>query len=368
MVPMNALPRDILVTGATGLVGAALVERLLRSNGVSHVHALVRRPAAAAPLLARLGAHAARVTSVIGDVTQPGLGMSAATRARLARSVQAIVHAAADTTFSRPLAAARTVNTAGTAHVLALAAEWRAERFVHVSTAFVAGRRTGWIAEGAPVDTAEFVNGYEQSKNEAEEIVRGGGVPHVILRPSTIVCDDAGGRVTQLNALHRALRVLHAGYAAMLPGAEDTPVDLVTTAHVVDGIVGIGFAHEALNGTYHLCAGTGAIALGELIDTAFDVWSRDAAWRSRGVMRPVLTDLATYRIFEQAVEETGDIRLGTITRSLSHFVPQLALPKIFDTRLADALAGSAAPTVRAFWPALASELVATRWGASRSAA
>jgi thioester reductase-like protein len=360
---------DVLVTGASGLVGSRVVQRLLLLDERVHVHALVRRPAAWSTLAARLGGAAARVTPVNGELTQAGLGLDGATRRGLAARVRAVVHCAADTTFSRPLEQARAVNTAGTRNLLELVGEWRSDRLVHVSTAFVAGARTGIIHEHELDGGAGFVNGYEQSKHEAEVLVRGSGLPYVVLRPSTIVCDDGSGCVTQYNAVHRALRVFSAGLASLMPGAEDTPVDVVTTAHVVAGITEIGFAPDSAGGTYHLCAGAGALGLGELLDRAHAIWSRDAQWRRRGIMRPALTDLATYRLFEQTVEETGDVRLTAITRSLSHFVPQLALPKQFDTTLADAALGRGAAPVRSFWDALVEHLVATRWGSvSRSAA
>jgi thioester reductase-like protein len=366
MTSIHHMPAAVLVTGATGLVGTAVIERLVAQNPTLRVFALVR-PDAAAMLVARFCTAGGRVTPVIGDVTLPGLGMELGMRARLAGRVRAVVHAAADTSFSRPLPVARAVNTAGTGHLLDLTAGWALDRFVHVSTAYVAGSRTGVVTEADLTGDAGFVNGYEQSKYEAEKLVLSSGVPHVIVRPSSIVCDDTAGTVTQHNAVHRALRVLHAGYGALMPGAEDTPVDMVTTAHVADGIVRLGFAADTANGTYHLCAGHGAIALGELLDTAVSVWSRDPVWRRRGILRPALADLATYRLFEQSVEETGDARLLSITRSLTHFVPQLAHEKVFDTSRADAALGRAAP-VASFWTALVEHLARTRWGGVRSAA
>ncbi|HEX6132774.1 MAG TPA: SDR family oxidoreductase [Longimicrobiales bacterium] len=368
MTPGTRLPRAVLVTGATGLVGGGVVRRLLESDRDVHVHALVRSPGSAGVLLARSGAEATRITPVIGDVTLPDLGIDSATRGRLSRSVRAVVHAAADTTFSRALADARAVNTAGTGNLLALVAGWNLERFVHVSTAFVAGGHVGAIPESMLSGTAGFVNGYEQSKYEAELLVRASGLPYVIVRPSVIICDDVHGAVTQFNAAHRALRVIHAGLGALMPGSADTPLDLVTAAHVIKGTVALGFASGSIGGSYHLCAGSGAIALGDLLDIAYDIWSRDPCWRRRGILRPALTDLGTYRLFERSVEETGDIRLTTITRSMSHFVPQLALPKRFDSTLADAMLGAAAVPVQSYWGRVVEYLIATRWGSDRSAA
>lgn len=359
---------SILVTGATGLVGLGTIRRLLAQDERLRIAALIRTPASAVMLAARLGDAFTRVQCVVGDITKPGLALDDLTRARLRRTARRIVHAAADTTFSRPLEQARSTNTMGTAHVLELGSEWGVERIVHVSTAYVAGERTGGIPEAAHDAEAGFVNGYEQSKHEAEQRVRASGVPFVIVRPSSIVCDDMGGSVTQYNAVHRALRVFHAGLGCMMPGTEDTPVDVVTNERVVDGVVA-ALAHSDADGeTWHLCSGAGAMLLGELLDRAHAVWSRDDDWRRRGILRPALADLPTYRLFEESVEEIGDVRLAMITRSLSHFVPQLALPKRFDTTIADARLGRPAPPMSDYWERMVEHVLAARWGAARSAA
>jgi thioester reductase-like protein len=360
----TSAPRAVLLTGATGLVGTRLVRRLLDEDPASTVYALVRPQSPRTRLTEAAGARHVRVHAITGDVSAPGLGLDTATRRRLRRAVRTIVHCAADTSFSRPLDTARAVNTAGTLHALDLADELRVERFVHVSTAFVAGCMTGIIAERAHDGEVGFVNGYEQSKHEAERLVFDADLAWSIVRPSTIVCDDASGGVSQINAVHRALRVFHAGLAALMPGGEDTPVDVVTAEHVVRAVAAAVFSDAAVGRIHHACAGTGALPLGELLDRCDAVWRRDAEWRRRAIARPALTDLETYRLFEASVEETGDVRLATITRSLSHFVPQLALPKHFVTANADALTGVAAPRVADFWEPMLNALHASRWGAA----
>lgn len=354
------------VTGATGLLGGATLGRLLADDRHARAVALVR-DAAQWPALARqLGAVADRVEPVVGDVTVPGLALGPALDRRLAAEVTGVLHCAADTTFSRPLDDARLVNTEGTRHLLDAAAGWPgAGRFVHVSTAFVAGRRTGMIAEDADApdagaSDAGWVNGYEQSKAEAEALVRSCGGRWLIVRPSTVVCDDASGRVSQPNAVHRALRLYHHGLAAMMPHAPGAVVDLVPADYVAGAIARLAPRTEVAGVAVQLCAGAGALPLEELLDATYGRWARDEGWRRRGVARPALADLETYQLFERTVEETGDRRLRQVLRSLSHFVPQLALPKQFDTRRSDALVG-AAPAVRSYWPRVLDALLASRW-------
>jgi hypothetical protein len=48
-------------------------------------------------------------------------------------------------------------------------------------------------------------------------------------------------------------------------------------------------------------------------------------------------------------------------RGLSHFAPQLALPKRFETAGADALLGAPAPPVGSYWARVVEHLLAARW-------
>jgi nucleoside-diphosphate-sugar epimerase len=355
----TATSDTIFVTGATGLLGALAVRRLLADRPEVRVVALVRDAGRWAAMT--LGRDE-RVTAVVGDVTLPGLGLHADARRWLAGETTAVLHLAADTTFSRTLPEARAVNTEGTRNLLELAAGWPAvRRFAYVSTAFVAGRRTGAIAEVPGEDQgAGWVNAYEQSKAEAERLVRAEARDWVVLRPSTVVCDSSGdGAVTQQNAVHRALRLYYGGLASMMPSAEGSALDVVPADYVADAVAALALRRALAGETLHLCAGAGAMPLGELLDATYTEWARAEAWRKRAIPRPALTDLETYTLFERAVEDTGDARLRRVTQSLSHFIPQLALPKRFDTARADAFLGRAAPPVRAYWGRMVAQLLAS---------
>jgi long-chain acyl-CoA synthetase len=241
-------------------------------------------------------------------------------------------------------------------------------RVVHVSTAFVAGKRTGVIDETETDCSAGWANAYEQSKYEAEALVRTYAADWAIFRPSTIVCDDVDGHVSRMNAVHRALKLYRDGLAAMMPGVRDSTVDVVTTSYVARAITELGLRADLSRKTVHLCAGEGALPLRDLLDISWERWALDPAWRRRGIPRPALTDLRTYALFERSIEEAGDASLRRIVRSLSHFVPQLALPKRFDTTTADTLLGAPAPVVRDYWIPMLDCLSATKWGTAKRAA
>ncbi|HVE80454.1 MAG TPA: SDR family oxidoreductase [Gemmatimonadaceae bacterium] len=349
----------LLVTGATGLLGARVAELLLADPRVARLFLVARDPARLRLLQATFGGE--RAVAVAGDVTRDGLGIEPELRARLTREVTGVVHLAASTSFSQSLDVARAVNADGTRRLLDLGAAWaRAGRWVQVSTAFVAGQRTGLVRESDVPTGPGWVNAYEQSKAEAELLVRTARRDWVIVRPSTVVCDDASGRVTQVNAVHRALRLYFGGLAALLPGADDSTLDVVTTEYVAGGVARLALAPDVEGRAFHLCAGAGAMPLDELLDATHAAFAAAPAWRRKGIVRPARADLDTYRRFERAVEDVGSERVRRAVRSLSHFVPQLALPKRFDTSNADAALGAAAPAVREFWPAM----VATLTGAA----
>jgi thioester reductase-like protein len=365
---MTMRPHSILLTGATGLLGRDVLARLLAEYPRLHAVVLVR-DAKRWAACARDLPFAERITPIVGDLCADGLGLDALARQQVRRSVTGIVHVAADTTFSRPIEQARAVNTEGTRRVLELASECASPlRMVFVSTAFVAGKRVGVIGENDGEHTASWANAYEQSKYEAEALVRAHADDWAIFRSSTVVCDDVDGRVTQLNAVHRALQLYRNGLAAMMPGVAGSTVDAVTTSYVGRAIAELAFSEDVSRKTVHLCAGAGALPLQELLDITWERWAVDPGWRRRGIPRPALADLATYALFERSVEQIGDPSLKRVARALSHFVPQLALPKRFDTTTADTLLGAPAPAVRDFWIPMLDGLAAINWGAGARAA
>jgi len=205
------------------------------------------------------------------------------------------------------------------------------------------------------------VNAYEQSKAEAEALVRAARPDAVVLRSSTVACDDETGAVTQRNAVHRALRMFYQGLAAMMPGVAASALDVVPGDYVSDAVARLALRADVAGATLHLCAGAGALPLDELLDDTYARWARDPAWRRRAIARPALGDLPLWELFARTVEDTGHPRLRQVTQALSHFLPQLALPKRFATARADALLGHAAPPVRDYWTRMLAHLLDTGW-------
>jgi nucleoside-diphosphate-sugar epimerase len=353
--------KNLFVTGASGLLGGETLARLMAADPELRAYVLVRDPLRWPAQARARGIDAGRTHVLQGDVTAPDLGLDRWTRARVIATTDAVLHAAADTSFSQPLARARAVNVEGTRALLRLAASARNDvRFVFVSSAFVAGTRTGTILDGDG-DGRGWVNAYEQSKAEAERLVRAYEGDWMILRPSTVVYDARRGCVPQINAVHRALRMCWHGLAPMLPGTADAPVDFVTSDYVAEAATALMLGPDVTRRTVHLCAGEGALSLGELLALCWRTWSRDEVWRRRSIEPPAFAPLATYRLFERTVREAGDERLRRIVASLSHFAPQLALPKRFDTTSADALLGFRAPAVATYLPRMLDSLLATTW-------
>lgn len=274
----------VLLTGVTGFVGTAILLRILERSErpvVALVRARDRGEASARvrAALAEVVEHAAaldafmaRIDAVPADLLADGLGLRFGDREDLAYRCDEVLHCAASVSFELPLDAARAVNAAGAARVAELATRCATRgaglrRLVHVSTAYVAGERDGVFAEDDVTLAHPFRNTYEQTKHEAEQVLRAWTprLPLQIVRPSIVVGDRTTGWTRSFNVLYWPLKMFARGRLPVLPAIADAPVDVVPVDYVADVVLGLAGAPE---GTYHAVAGRHATTVAAVIDLA----------------------------------------------------------------------------------------------------
>ena len=135
------------------------------------------------------------------------------------------MHAAAELKLDGELEELRRINVGGTAHLLELAraahADHGLERYAHVSTAYVAGGRTGEVAEEELTDRYGFSNAYEQTKYEGELLVREAmrELPVSVFRPGMVVGDSRTGEIRSFNTVYVPLRLYLSGACGSIPSA-----------------------------------------------------------------------------------------------------------------------------------------------------
>jgi len=164
MIADSLAGKRIAVTGSTGFLGTALVEKLLRSVPDCELVLLVRptrrysverrvnreilRNDAFNLLRAQWGSEfeqrcEKRIQVVAGDVSQDGLGLSDADNETFT-SCDVIIHSAATVSFDNPLDTSIEINLLGPNRIIeALHATNRTPHLVSVSTCYVAGNRRG---------------------------------------------------------------------------------------------------------------------------------------------------------------------------------------------------------------------------------
>ncbi|WP_047863938.1 HAD-IB family hydrolase [Rubrobacter aplysinae] len=224
--------KNVLLTGGTGFVGTALVEKALRSlPDLGRLYLLVR-PAGSKTAAERfdqdvLGSPAfgrlrecfgedfdervwSKLRIVAGDVHAPSAGLGEDDLAELSREVDVVIHSAASVVFDAPLDAALDSNVDGTLGMLGLARGWeRSPLFVHVSTAYTAGKRSGLVEEetpgayspnGTPIDAASEVASLRRVVEEVERASREKGVTDRLRDEARRDVSDSSGETREKKA------------------------------------------------------------------------------------------------------------------------------------------------------------------------
>ena len=274
----------IFLTGATGFLGSELALRLLQCPDVEKIYALVRasdREEAVHRLKAAwyhekelYKAVGDRVLPVIGDFTTPGLGLDEKICRKMQDTVSLVIHAGAQVSFTSGKEEHEDTNILGTKNMIDFAGSLEhLRRFVHISTAFVAGVKSGIVMEEEPVGTA-FSNYYEQSKAEAEKLVKASRLPYSICRPSMIVGNSKTGRIKNFNTIYYVLKLVLLGQLSILPISKETRLNIVPVDYVADSVIRISFSKEAQGKTFHLtCPGRMAPEAGALSNHV-RVWAK----------------------------------------------------------------------------------------------
>lgn len=262
-----------VVTGATGLVGGALVlELLLRTDGfvVCPVRARDEEPDVRLATFLRAAARgygygadldgdiARRCTAVPGDLTAPLCGVDPA---QLPGGAAEFWHSAADLRYeNRYWPQIRHSNVTGTGHAVGLARALGCTVYNQVSTAAVAGGKTGTALE-EPGTEEQADNRYEQSKILGEQVASAaGGMTVRVLRPSIVVGHShtrhvAGGLSGVYGFLHRLVRLRasleNPGHRLRLDADPHAFLNIVPVDLVAADAVSLSLARGPA-GIYHL--------------------------------------------------------------------------------------------------------------------
>jgi amino acid adenylation domain-containing protein/thioester reductase-like protein len=195
---------EIFLTGSTGFVGTYLLFELLQQTRAD-IYCLIRA-SSLAEAQARIqnslkryvlwnDCFSSRIKLVLGDLTQPYMGIESEQFTRLAEKIDIIYHCGAWVNIVYPYSALKTANVIGTQEVLRLASQTRIKPLHFISTVDVFSSSEG--SEIKAVNEASLIgplntlhNGYAQSKYIAEQLVTTAasrGLPVSIYRPSNVM-------------------------------------------------------------------------------------------------------------------------------------------------------------------------------------
>ena len=243
---------SVLVTGATGFLGAFLLDQLLRTTGNdTRFFCLVRerntgQEKSSNRVLRTLESYGLegrfahdRIIHVVGNLSQPRMGLDEDQYKQLAEEVDLIFHCAASVNYTYPYATAKPHTVDGTSEVLRFAciASSIPVQYISSNGVFPGGDDTPYLENDRIDDFLDRMEGgYNQAKWAAERLVWSAvsrGLPVCIFRPGNIGHHSRTGTVNPNDFLSQIIKsCARLEYAPLVPEwfFEMTPVDFLVTA------------------------------------------------------------------------------------------------------------------------------------------
>lgn len=259
-------PKRIFLTGATGFLGAFLLNDLLKQTS-ANIYCLVRVASleeGKQKIYNNLTRYQlsdrtfdSRVIPVLGDLSKPFFGLHEQQFQHLAGIVDVIYHAGASVNLIYPYTALRAANVIGTQEILRLAASIKIKPVHFISTLDVfqasmyAQANTIWEQDELP-SCEGLSDGYSQSKWVAEKLMmaaRSRGLPVCIYRPGMITGHSkTGASKTDDLACRMIEGFVHMGSAPDL----DVQLSLTPVDYVSSAIVHLSKQPSSLGKAFHL--------------------------------------------------------------------------------------------------------------------
>ncbi len=234
---------NYFVTGASGFIGRRLVEKLLQRPDATVYYLLLEREL---PLVEQLhqrwGAGGARTIPIIGDLTQPRLGVAEADIARLKGNVRHLFHLAAIYDLKASAEVQEKVNIQGTRNVVAFAEAIETGCFHLTSSIAAAGLYEGVFREDMFEEAEGLDNPYYRTKHESEGIVRREcSRPWRIYRPGAVVGDSRTGEMDKIDGPYYFFKLIQKARRLLPPwmpvvGIEGGRLNLVPVNFIVDAM------------------------------------------------------------------------------------------------------------------------------------
>ena len=260
-------PASIFLTGATGFLGAFLLDELLEKTK-ANIYCLVRASEAQegyARIQSNLQAYslwdeskAARIIPVLGDLSKPLLDLSPTQFQALAENVDVIYHNGASVKHTYPYALLKAPNVLGTHEILKLAARNKTKPVHFISTMAVFSPISPWPEDKVvreqhiPEQDKGLFNGYVESKFVAEKLVmlaRASGIPVSIYRVDRVGGDSQTGACQTDDFLWRMAKS-----CIQIESTPDLniPLPLAPADYVSKAIVYLSQQKELLGQTFHV--------------------------------------------------------------------------------------------------------------------
>jgi NAD(P)-dependent dehydrogenase (short-subunit alcohol dehydrogenase family) len=259
------------VTGGTGFIGRALIERLAKRKGT--IYLLVRRGSKQKykDLLVKIGLSSDRLVAINGDLSKPRLGISPKDMTTLKGSVKHFYHLAAIYDLKADAASQEIANVEGTRNAIAAAEAMDAKCFNLASSIAAAGLYRGTFREDMFEEAKGLEHAYFRTKHVSEGLVRNEcKIPHRIYRPALVVGDSKTGEIDKIDGPYyffKLLQRLRNRIPQWVPliGVEGGQMNIVPVDYVADAMDFL--SHKAgLDGRCFHLVNTDSQLVGEVLN------------------------------------------------------------------------------------------------------